>query len=85
MARTKRQPSQEPTIPAAARPAYDAIVALTDAFCREFLDDEYATLCRKLAGILFAMWRDGTSFEPRKIRTVEPGKIRLVAITPNAA
>jgi hypothetical protein len=25
---------------------------MTDAFCREFLDDEYATLCRKLAGIL---------------------------------
>lgn len=42
-------------------------------------------LARRLTGILFAMWRDGTSFEPRKIRTVEPGKIRLVAITPNAA
>jgi hypothetical protein len=27
-------------------------VALTDAFCRERLDDEYAALCRKLAGIL---------------------------------
>jgi hypothetical protein len=25
---------------------------MTDSFCREFLDDEYATLCRKLAGIL---------------------------------
>ena len=33
-------------------------------------------LARKLAGILFAMWRDGSCFEPRKIRTVEPGKIR---------
>jgi transposase len=27
-------------------------------------------LARRLAGILFAMWRDGTSFEPRKLRTV---------------
>jgi Domain of unknown function (DUF6398) len=35
-----------------ARRAHDEIVGLTDAFCREFLDDEYATLCRKLAGIL---------------------------------
>jgi transposase len=42
-------------------------------------------LARRLAGILFGMWRDGTSFEPRKIRTLEPGKIRLVAVTPNAA
>jgi len=40
-------------------------------------------LARKLAGILFAMWRDETCFEPRKIRALEPGKIRLVA--PNAA
>ncbi len=52
MARTKRQPSKEPSIPATARPAYDAIVALTDAFCREHLDEEYGALCRKLAGAL---------------------------------
>src|SRR5262249_43338341 len=38
--------------PAAARAAHDRIVTLTDAFCREHLDDEYATLCRKLAGVL---------------------------------
>ena len=35
-----------------ARRAHDGIVEMTDAFCREYLDDEYATLCRKLAGIL---------------------------------
>ena len=52
MARTKRQPSKEPSIPATARPAYDAIVALTDAFCREHLNEEYGALCRKLAGSL---------------------------------
>ena len=34
-----------------ARRAHDEIVGLTDAFCREFLDDEYATLCRRLAGV----------------------------------
>ena len=37
MARTKRQQREEPSIPATARPAYDAIVGLTDAFCREHL------------------------------------------------
>jgi hypothetical protein len=42
----------EPTTSEAARLAHDEIVGKTDAFCREFLDDEYATLCRKLAGIL---------------------------------
>jgi hypothetical protein len=40
------------TTPAAARAAHDRIVALTDAFCRERLDEEYAALCRKMAGIL---------------------------------
>ena len=42
-------------------------------------------LARRLAGILFAIWRDETSFEPRKIRALEAGKIRLVAVAPNAA
>ncbi len=52
MARTKRQPSEEPPIPVTARPAYDAVVGLTDAFCRDHLDEEYEALCRKLAGVL---------------------------------
>ncbi|QDV37697.1 hypothetical protein ElP_56400 [Tautonia plasticadhaerens] len=52
MARPERQPSKEPTIPAAARPAYDAIVGLTDAFCREHLTEEYEAMCRRLAGVL---------------------------------
>ena len=52
MAPTKGQPNKEPSIPAAVRPAYDAIVALTDSFCQEHLNDEYQALCRKLAGVL---------------------------------
>jgi Domain of unknown function (DUF6398) len=52
MARTKPQPGKEPPIPATARPAYDAVVGLTDAFCREHLNEEYEALCRKLAGAL---------------------------------
>ena len=52
MAHTKGQPSKQPSIPAAVRPAYDAIVALTDLFCREHLNDEYQALCQNLAGVL---------------------------------
>jgi hypothetical protein len=52
MARKKQDPGEKPTVPATARPAYDAIVFLTDAFCREHLDGEYEALCRKLAGAL---------------------------------
>src|SRR5438270_7232846 len=52
MARKKEAPGGEPTVPAAARPAYAAIVALTDGFCREHLTGEYEALCRKLAGAL---------------------------------
>ncbi len=47
-----RKQDREPSIPAAARSAYDSIVALTDAFCREHLNAEYEALCRKLAGVL---------------------------------
>jgi hypothetical protein len=39
-------------VPEAAKPAHDAIVTLTDAFCREHLNAEYEVLCRKLAAAL---------------------------------
>jgi hypothetical protein len=52
MARFERRPSKEPPIPEAARPAHDAIVSLTDAFCQNYLDEEYRVLCRKMAGTL---------------------------------
>jgi len=52
MGQTRQEPDDEPKIPEAVRPVYQAIVDLTDAFCREHLDEEYATLSRRLAGIL---------------------------------
>ena len=51
----RRGPGQaggKSTTTEAARQAHDEIVALTDAFCRDHLDDEYGALCRKLAGVL---------------------------------
>lgn len=39
-------------IPAVTQAYYDQIVAITDAVCREHLDEEYAGMCRKLAGAL---------------------------------
>jgi Domain of unknown function (DUF6398) len=42
----------DPSIPQTARTAHEKIVRITDAFCREHLDAEYGTLCRKLAGVL---------------------------------
>jgi hypothetical protein len=52
MAQTKRQPSDEPPVPAAVRPAYEAILGRVEAFCRAHLNAEYEALCRKLAGVL---------------------------------
>jgi hypothetical protein len=40
------------TVPTRVRPQFDAIVALTDAVCRDHLTDEYAQLCRELAAAL---------------------------------
>src|SRR5437764_10714214 len=42
----------EASIPASARPAYDAIVGLTDGFCQAHLTWEYQMLCRKLTAAL---------------------------------
>src|SRR5271163_2078656 len=42
----------ELSIPAQVQPAYDAIVRLTDAFCRVNLTEEYQEMCRRLAGVL---------------------------------
>ena len=39
-------------VPRSMRSAYDAVVDLTDAFCRDRLTDEYAALCRRLAATL---------------------------------
>jgi len=34
------------------QPVFDEIVALTDAFCREHLNEEYADICRRLTAAL---------------------------------
>jgi hypothetical protein len=42
----------EPNVPKAVRPVYDAIVTLIDEFCGKQLNEEYAALCRKMAATL---------------------------------
>jgi len=45
-------PAQAPNVPAAIRPVFDEIIAVTDTFCLQHLDAEYAALCLKLAAKL---------------------------------
>ena len=40
------------SVPMAMQPAYAAVVALTDAFCRDRLDAEYRELARRMAAAL---------------------------------
>lgn len=40
------------SVPEAMKATYEAIVGLTDPFCREHLNEEYAALCRQLAAAL---------------------------------
>ena len=49
---TARTTGARSTTSAAVHAAHEKIVALMDAFCQEHLDEEYKTLCRKLAGLL---------------------------------
>lgn len=44
--------SDQESVPKKMQPRYDEIVALTDAFCRERLNEEYAAMCRRLAAKL---------------------------------
>ena len=39
-------------VPVAMQPVYAGIAALTNSFCQQHLNDEYATLCRELAAAL---------------------------------
>lgn len=43
---------EEETVPKAMRPTFEAVVAITDDFCKKYLDEEYAQLSRKLAAAL---------------------------------
>lgn len=43
---------KEESVRQAMRPIFEAVVARTDAFCKEHLDEEYAQLSRKLAAAL---------------------------------
>ncbi|MBA2446950.1 MAG: tetratricopeptide repeat protein, partial [Chloroflexi bacterium] len=44
--------SARESVPRDLRPHFDALVGLTDAVCREHLNEEYAQLCRRLAAAL---------------------------------
>ena len=44
--------SKSESVPTAMRSRYDEIVAVTDAFCDEHLNAEYAQLCRQMAATL---------------------------------
>jgi len=39
-------------VPSDVRPKYEAITALTDAFCTQHLNEEYAEMCRRLTAAL---------------------------------
>jgi hypothetical protein len=52
---TSRKPSSQANrlrIPNAMRATADEVIAITDAFCEQLLDQEYAELCRRLAARL---------------------------------
>lgn len=46
------RPSRSTSVPKAIQPTYDAIVALTDAFCRDHLNEEYRDLARAMTAAL---------------------------------
>ena len=49
---TDRVTEKAERVPTALQGRYDEIVALTDGFCRQHLNEEYAELCRRMAATL---------------------------------
>jgi Domain of unknown function (DUF6398) len=46
------KPSRSTSIPKVMQPTYDAVVGLTDAFCRDHLNNEYRNLARAMTAAL---------------------------------
>src|SRR5690349_11730318 len=46
------KPQTEHGIPTRRQQKYDAVMGLVEGFCREYLNEEYLVLCRRLAGML---------------------------------
>lgn len=44
--------SKSENVPAAMKPRFDEIMALTEVFCSQHLNDEYALVCRQMAAAL---------------------------------
>jgi len=61
---------------AAAKAIAEEVIEMTDAFCREFLNEEYAELCRELAGAL-ARKRPSPLFRGR-VNTWAAGVVRAI-------
>ena len=66
-----------PDVPARSLPKFEAITALTDAFCKEYLNEEYATLCRQLAAVL--AWKRPTPLRRGKEEVWACGIVRTIA------
>lgn len=47
-----KSPTDQESVPKNMQAAFEAVVNLTDVFCQEHLNAEYAVLCRKMAGVL---------------------------------
>ena len=45
-------PEPSETVPKSLKPVYDQIVGITNAFCEQHLDGDYARLCMKMAASL---------------------------------
>lgn len=67
------------SVPVAMRPTFNAIVALTDRFCRERWTEEYAELCRKLAAALCRK-RPSPLQGSRSLNTWAAGIVHAIAL-----
>ena len=74
-----RKTSSQP-VPKAMLPTYEAVVALTDAFCAEHLNTEYrdlarrmaAALCRERSTVLWARLAAGWSIVESLTKPLDP-------------
>ncbi len=66
----------KPDVPARSLPKYEAITALTDAFCKEPLNEDYAQMCRQLAAVL--SWKQPTPLRRGREEVWACGIVRTI-------
>lgn len=66
----------DPSLPTQTKPMLATVIEMTDSFCKEYLNEEYAEICRQLATTLHK--RHPSFFVREKLQRLACGIVRTI-------